>query len=79
MGQRALYEGQAIGGPLDGQIVNSRYPDGLIVVSRTRMLSGIYKRTEDKTYVYQEDDSYVKDVEKLEKMAEGNNYDIRSL
>lgn len=79
MTQRVLYSGPAQGGPLDGQEVNSRYSGGFIVVSKKHGQSGVYRYTEEKTLVYQEDNSYVNDFEKLAEAAESDTFDIRSV
>lgn len=79
MTQRVLYEGRAIGGPLDGDYINSRFAGGLVVISRAHNLSGLYRYTEESTFVYQEDNSYIQDEDKLNSTAEGVLFDIRSV
>ncbi len=79
MSDRVIYEGVAIGGPLHGEFVNSRFPAGFVLVNRAENLSGVYIRTPADSFVYQHDASYVEDSEKLRQVAEGNNYDVRAM
>lgn len=79
MTERVLFHGRAIGGPLDGQEINSRFPDGLIVVNVARKTSGIYRYADNKTFIYHEDQSYINNPTKLEQVANGADFDIRSL
>ncbi len=80
-----LFKGTAVGGPLNGKDLNSRYPGGLIVVSTHLALSGVYKYTEavrqgaKPCFVYEESPIYATDGEALQKAAEGNEYDVRSI
>src|SRR4026209_1556969 len=37
-----LYTGQAVGGPLDGEMLSSRFPNGVLVVDKSNSLVHIY-------------------------------------
>jgi hypothetical protein len=41
-----LYTGRCVGGPLDGQVVESRFPKGFVLVSRAANMAWIYDHTE---------------------------------
>ena len=53
MDEKTLYSGTAVGGPLDGETVEGRFPKGIVFVSKIQAKAWIYdyNETEDKFYV----------------------------
>ncbi len=51
-----LFIGTAIGGPIDGEEVISRYPEGLLLVDAEAQRCWVYKRTGSTFFLERDDD-----------------------
>jgi hypothetical protein len=52
MDDKTLYSGTAVGGPLDGQTVEGRFPSGIVFVSKIQTSAWIYDYNEDEGKFY---------------------------
>lgn len=85
--EKDLYEGPAIGGPFDGQELESRFPKGVVVTNVPDARVWIYDYVdtpEGGQFECRDRDSYLKGAQKLDqtKLAiagEGNAYDVRAM
>lgn len=79
--EKDLRAGVAVGGPFDGQILESRFPSGVLAVSAPEGLAWVYDRvdTPDGHQYEVRGDPAGLDQAKLRKAAEGNTYDVRAV
>lgn len=82
-----LYTGRCVGGPLDGQVVESRFPKGFVLVDKNADLAWLYDYTEAQpkpggeifsTFQAREADGRTLDHEKRIAAAEHSEYDVRA-
>lgn len=79
MPARELYEGVAIGGPLHGETLTSRFPLGFVLINWNEGVSGLYMLAPGNCFVYKHDMRYMRDSAYLRSVAEGNDYDVRAM
>lgn len=73
-----LYIGQCVGGPMDGQQGESRFPKGFVLIDRPNSAAWVYDYDPNSnTFCAREQD--IHDKERGRKAAEEANYDIRAL
>ena len=84
--EKELYRGKAIGGPLDGQDLESRFPNGVVLVHSPDAVAWIYDYvdTPDGGQFECRDRDKARggaqrlDQAKVRKAAEGSKYDVRA-
>lgn len=78
--ERTLFEGLAFGGPLDGQLLTSRFPAGIVAVSKQSNKVWIYDfglgATEGDHFRVRDEAGVEADTEKRSAAAEGTEYDV---
>lgn len=73
-----LYIGQCVGGPMNGQQGESRFPKGFVLIDRPNSAAWVYDYDPNSnTFTAGEQD--IHDKERGRKAAEEANYDIRAL
>jgi hypothetical protein len=80
--KRVLFTGRCVGGPLDGQDTESRYPNGFVVIDRPNKRAWIYDH-DRKTGVFRvrSEDGHPELIgsERRYRVATLLRYDIRAL
>lgn len=76
--EKTLYIGQCIGGPMDGQQGESRFPKGFMLIDRPNSAAWVYDYDpESAIFTAREQD--IHDNMRTQKAAEGIDYDVRAL
>lgn len=79
---KALRQGVAVGGPLEGDVLTTDYPKGILLVDRIKNLSWLYdwNSVEEKFYCRGEETlTWLQDAQyNVRRAMEENNYEVRS-
>jgi hypothetical protein len=81
---KALRRGEAIGGPLAGEILSTDYPKGIIVVDRIKHAAWVYDFSVDPNrFVCRSDQAEILEWRQelqynIRRAMEENNYEVRS-
>jgi hypothetical protein len=75
MAPRVLYEGQCVGGPMDGMAGQSRFSKGFVLVHKEDQEVYVYDAVED---VFKARKADALDDQKIAKAAAESKYDVRA-
>jgi hypothetical protein len=76
--ERPTYDYACLGGPLEGQRVISRFPDGFLLVEKPTGLAWLYDRSQvdDPRWMMRDGSPFIWDTVRSHAAAEGNTYDV---
>lgn len=76
--EKTLYIGQCVGGPMDGEEGQSRFPKGFVLIDKPNSRAWVYD-FEESTGVFTARSQDVHDMQRANHAAEGSDYDVRAL